>query len=451
MKKLLIFMSLGLFLGLFSPGCYDLDDIADDLNKSKKEREIGDSIAWKTILGEYGDTLNVKWKIKHNVQFEHASDGINPILLGDKLIVSSGQWQSKDYIYCIDVNTKEVLWEWGDYKGQSWGEKPHLTNHCRDHRSFLVGDRLIWPTNMGIYVIDVHTGQLLAERHTQDMSVRKRSSHIDENLVIQTYINDQEQTWVEICDPNLNCKVGYAITAPEGLSYRINQPRLVVGGTGMDRADSLLVMGIQVLDTKSNLPTEEIKMIAYNLTNRSVQWEYVVPEELMERRSQLQRKYIPLVKDGLAYLQMFDHFICLDLATGIEQWRYDFSQGGRGHGGDTDLFYEDGRLYFTQYDDQLNAMDAKTGARYWSNMNGKQVLNGWHSVDFYKDRLFMSSLRAIYVYDAVNGKGKRAYHSPSRIDYGCAFIRHFTIDKERELLYADDGHYILACEIPGMW
>lgn len=390
------------------------------------------------------DTLNVHWMVRHNQSDAGKNFSFKPILYKDLLIFSSDDLYNGEPIFGLDVETRELIWQWEEYLGQSYGEKPWLINMEWEQERFI-SNNLFCVTNKAIYSINALTGKTSVSYLVSKEEQKFRFGSVQNNALVQGIDLELGKSAILLCDDKLSCRNIYSDSVPANHDIHFSNPRFDLE-TSPD--DSLLYFGVEIRNKAKATKYRDIKFISYSITDQEIQWVFNVPRELDAKVYSQHKRNPPLIVDNLIFFQLQTHMYCLDIHTGRELWQYSFADGV-GVGSKLKVIHDGGRLYFADSRGDVSCLDAHTGRRLWFNSNSNETGGAVDDIVLYNNKLYMTDLVSLTVVDALSGKGIGKFISPNAKYFRDAQINAVTIDEENEIMYVDDGYYIMACEIPG--
>jgi outer membrane protein assembly factor BamB len=425
------------FIGIFLT-------ISISCNKVEIDKEW-DSPTDKDPIERKGDTLNAHWMVRHN----HSDDGKNfsfkPVVINGLVIGSSKNFIDPEKIFGINVIEKEIIWEWNNYKGQALGERANLLISFKYQPNKLISSNLICVTNKAIYSIDALTGETKESYLVSNEQQSIRYGSVQNNALIQGIDLESGNSAILLCDEKLECRNLYSESVPSNHGIHFSNPRFDLE-TSPD--DSLLYFGVEIRDKALSPKYPEIKFVSYNISKQKVDWEFHIPRNLDAKVFSQHKVNAPLIVGDRIYFQLQTHLFCLDIETGEELWRHNYANGV-GVGQSIKLIHDKGRLYFADSRGDVTCLDANTGRRLWFNSNSEETGGAADDIVLYNNKLYMTDLVSLTVVDALSGKGIGKFKSPNAKHFSDAQINAITIDEENEIIYVDDGYYIMACEIPG--
>jgi outer membrane protein assembly factor BamB len=425
------FIKASLLLSVFCIGC-------NPLEIGVEPNEITDN----NPLRPEKDTLQIKWQVPINYPYfgDELTFSIKPFVFDNKLIYSSEAIGREEQLNCINLKTKEHIWDWSGYNYSFDGERKNKIGSYGWVDEKVIDDNILWFTNKKAYLINLLSGN---DEYTYELdpSSTFKSGSVQLGLIIFS-VKSKIESYVLLCDKALQCKKIYVQAHDENREYGFGHPRMELDQTTGDTLVYFYLSSISFEGARSSTTAEAI---AFNYSEGSETWRYTVKEDIMNRPVTHFVNY-PQLNDQFLFFQLQTHILCLDKQSGKLIWTYDL---GSGLGSSLKIILEGDKLYFGTSIGDIYCLDLYTGRRIW--FNDKDDETGGVADDgfLYKGLLFFTDLYSLVVIDKASGKGVGKYYTPNKKRFPVAGIISANIDESTNTLYAYDGYYIMACEIPG--
>ncbi len=338
----------------------------------------------------------------------------------NQLVYSLGT-QGNPYNYetlrCIDVKTREVIWEWTGSALQSWeviGDLAYI-NQGRIHDC-----------------LNLLTGDVIWHNSHENISGEPFSSHYKDLIFsMQDYGSSQGPDRTDFRIANIHAGDWQIIFTSqrnaEGYSGSVQAPTAYIDSLG----DTILVFQDRRYGMQLN-PWYKIELKAYNLTQRKMVWEnFNISNEVSNivnpPRIDEAKKRVYFYTDETAF--------CFDLETGAEIWKVDSGLGGNLGGS---YFLHDGKLMTINDGGMFMALDEETGTILFSEKQGGCCVE---NAKIYGDRIYFTDSE-IFIADVNTGKRTWKYWGIGDFRGGVA------VDEANKVMYASTDYFLYCLKLP---
>lgn len=338
-------------------------------------------------------------------------------------IVIYNQTEITNYYHPIiayDKNTGNKIWTWLDYIGEHEGIYGMIT-------STIVKDNIFtFATHIGIYAIDVTTGQTLWQNTHETQRGHRDITNFGDKIFHITLQPDRNEYYLNIADIHTgNWQTIYSTTMKDNYTPSLLPPSFYIDNNG----DTLLLFTNNTYDfsTQKGLPF----FICYNLTKKEIVYEKEVTSPTFGYGIVKE----PIVYNDKAYFHVGPFMYCYDIATGEKRW----SKRLEDIVGTIGFILQDDRLFvgIEGSNPQLYALEPETGIQLW-----KIKSSGTSSkMQYYNGVIYFNGggNGLLHAVNAQKGEYIWQYSSPDlKHNSGAWFDSAISIDKATGRIYTSN-------------
>ena len=373
----------------------------------------------------YEGKLNVRWQkpLKKDTSLTYS---IDLELFDGNILMSQRDFVNVEKIIEISGTTGEKIWEWED---------PDCNEIISDVGQVMSKNNFIVSNGNQIFNLDLYSGKL--NWKSEKISCRPRINELDGYIYLSIHdAGMQYDTSKLIRTPidDLAWEEVYSSTRINNFRPGIEPPVLWKNS----KNESVLIF--QNRSYNFHIGQGKIDLIAYNIDEKKEAWRKI--DIAKTGNSSI---FLPIIYEDKVYFQSSNTIHCFNAEDGQLIWEKTFEQNGLYT---CNSIVADGKVFVNLDNEDIVALDAKTGETVWSNPDS-QSFNSGNMIYFDNFLYFISEGNSdLYAINAEDGEIKWKEKSPNEpMDNQSGFRSGLTIDKEKRLLYAIDGLFILCIQL----
>ncbi len=356
------------------------------------------------------------------------SRSINPILLEDGIIVSERRGGENEIIKKFDLDSGSLIWNWNEYINTLPGQNMGLDGTVIIYDNIIVGS-----SYQDHYGINTATGgsewSTLVDHRDERISSFKESYF---HTMSYGRNAKSDSSSIRIC--NLldgDCREVFRTLKKNNFETHI---------TGIAIFENVVNDTLIIFQNRQIVlnPYEiKVDLHCYNITQKRMEWEHLEVDQWGNSNIRA-----PLIDGDYCYFVGLGSAYCFNIHTGEKVWQYDHNVAWQL----SNFLIHDNNFIIKDDQSNLLAINKTTGQLSWKNDDASGCCV---TMRLYGDRLYYGN-SGLFIVDARNGKMlHRDLQSPNKEEYpGAEFKNTVAVDLEQKIMYATDGYFVMAMELP---